>query len=197
MSKDTYKTADLEILIATMYRTSLYFLDAIFAKSGLNDFKILIINQTDENSILESTHLNIRVINSFEKGLSKSRNLAIRNAKGSICLNVDDDVVFMKGFSEIIVSAFNNIDFPIITFETLTTEGKPYWKYPKEAMPHNNYVSQKTLSIEIAFKVAVIIKNNLFFDERFGLGAQFEDAENYVFLNDAKKGGLMPYFCPK
>jgi len=197
MPEDTYKTADLEILVATMHRTSLDFLDAMFAKSGFGHFKVLIINQTDENSLLHSNNPKIRVINSFEKGLSKSRNLAINNATGAICLNVDDDVVFVKGFSEIIADAFNEYNTPIVTFETLTTEGKSYWKYPKKAMPHNSYVSRKTLSIEIAFKVSEIIERNLYFDERFGLGAQFEDAENFVFLNDAKKKGLMPYFCPK
>src|SRR5690606_28422854 len=173
--------ADLEILVATMHRTSLDFLDAMFAKSGFGHFKVLIINQTDENSLLHSNNPKIRVINSFEKGLSKSRNLAINNATGAICLNVDDDVVFVKGFSEIIADAFNEYNTPIVTFETLTTEGKSYWKYPKKAMPHNSYVSRKTLSIEIAFKVSEIIERNLYFAERFGLGAQFEDAENFVF----------------
>ncbi len=197
MPEDTYKTSDLEILIATMNRTSLDFLHTMFAKSGINDFKILIINQTSENSLLHSELPNVRVINSFEKGLSKSRNLAIKNAKGSVCMNVDDDVVFIEGFSEIIIAAYNEFKYPIITFQTLTTEGKPYWKYPKKAKAHNSYVSQKTLSIEISFNVAEILKKNLFFDERFGLGAQFEDAENFVFLTDAKKKGIIPFFYPK
>jgi len=197
MLKDIYKTTDLEVLIATMHRTSMSFLEKIFAKSGYDDFKVLIINQTDKNAVLHSTHPNVRVINSFEKGLSKSRNLAIKNAKGSICLITDDDVVFLERFFEIIINAFNENNFPIITFETLTTEGNQYWKYPKKAMPHNRYVSQKTLSIEIAFKVDILNKKKLLFDERFGLGAQFEDAENFVFLSDAKKKGLMPYFYPK
>lgn len=197
MPEDTYKTADLEILVATMHRTTLDFMSEMFAKSGMVDFKILIINQTDESSLLKSTESNIRVINSFEKGLSKSRNLAIRNAQGSICLNVDDDVIFVEGFPEIIVAAFNEFNYPIITFQTLTTEGKPFWDYPKKAMPHNNYISLKTLSIEIAFQIAELNKKKLIFDERFGHGAQFEDAENFVFLTDAKKKGIIPFFYPK
>lgn len=197
MPEDTYKTSDLEILVATMHRTSLDFLHGMFSETPVGDFKILIINQTDENSLLNSENKNIRVINSFEKGLSKSRNLAINNAVGPICLNVDDDVVFIKGFDEIIVDAFNEYKNPIITFQTLTTEGKDYWKYPKKAMPHNRFVTQKTLSIEIAFLVEELKSKNLFFDERFGLGAQFEDAENFVFLSDAKKKRMMPFFIPK
>lgn len=197
MPEDTYKTTDLEILVATMHRTSLDFLYAMFLKTAIKDFKILIINQTEEDSLLSSPDPNIRIVNSFEKGLSRSRNLAIKNAKGPICLNVDDDVVFIEGFTEIIVNAFNQFRHPIVTFQTLTTAGKDYWKYPKNAMPHTKYVTQKTLSIEIAFLVEKLMKNNLFFDERFGLGARFEDAENFVFLTDAKNKGLMPFFVPK
>ncbi len=197
MPEDTYKTSDLEILVATMHRTSLDFLYKMFSETPIEDFKILIINQTDEDSILHSSEPNVRVINSFEKGLSKSRNLAINNAVGPICLNVDDDVIFIEGFDRIIVEAFSKYAHSIITFQTLTTQGKDYWKYPKEAMPHNKFVTQKTLSIEIAFLVEKLKNKNLFFDERFGLGAQFEDAENFVFLSDAKKKGLMPFFVPK
>src|SRR5690606_21012450 len=197
MREDPYKTADLEILVATMHRTSLDFLYQMVSKTPIKAFKILIVNQKDETSLLYSSNPNIRVINSFQRGLSKSRNLAIKNANGPICLNVDDDVIFTEGFSEMIINSYNEVCNPIITFKTLTTEGKPYWKYPKNPMPHTSYVSQKTLSIEISFLVGELIKNQMFFDERFGLGAQFEDAENFVFLTDAKKRGLFPFFFPK
>ncbi len=197
MVEDTYKTTDLEILVATMHRTSLDFLYRMFSESGMEGFKVLVVNQTDEDAILTSDDPNIRVINAFEKGISKSRNLAIRNAIGPLCFNTDDDVVFIKGFPEIIVEAYNKFDHPIITFKTLTTAAKDYWRYPDKPMPHNRYVSQKTLSIEISFKLSEILAQRLFFDERFGLGAQFEDAENFVFLTDAKKKGLTPFFVPE
>ena len=41
---------------------------------------------------------NIRVINSFEIGLSKSRNLAIKNALGDICIIADDDIEYVEDF---------------------------------------------------------------------------------------------------
>lgn len=197
MLEDTYKTTDLEVLVATMNRTSLDFLYRMFSKSGMEGFKILIVNQTNENAILKSDDPDIRVINAFEKGISKSRNLAIRNAKGPLCFNTDDDVVFVKGFSEVIVNAYNTFNQSIITFKTLTTTGEEFWKYPKKSRRHNDFVTEQTLSIEISFKLSEIQKHNLFFDERFGLGAQFEDAENYVFLRAAKKKGLMPFFVPE
>lgn len=197
MPEYTYKTTDLEVLVATMRRTSLDFLYRMFAESGIQDFKILVINQTDEKTILNSDHPHVRVINSFETGLSKSRNLAIKNAQGPICVNLDDDVVLVPEFAINIIQAHNNFKDSIITFKTLTTEGNPYWKYPKEATRHTRYISQKTLSIEITYKVDLIRNQNLYFDERFGLGAQFEDAENFVFLMNARKKGILAYFSPQ
>lgn len=196
MVEDTYKTTDLEVLVATMNRTSMDFLYRMFSKSGLDGFKVLVVNQTENIAILKSNRPNIRVINSFEKGISKSRNLAIRNAEGPLCLNTDDDVVFEKDFAEKTVEAYNKFHYPILTFKTLTTEGKDYWKYPKHSMTHNRHVRQKTLSIEISFKLSEIRDKELFFDERFGLGAQFEDGENFIFLSDAVKEGLTPSFVP-
>ena len=145
MLEDTYKTTDLEVLVATMNRTSLDFLYRMFSKSGMEGFKILIVNQTNENAILKSDDPNIRVINAFEKGISKSRNLAIRNAKGPLCFNTDDDVVFVKGFSEIIVNAYNVFNQSILTFKTLTTTGEEFWKYPKKSRRHNDFVDRKSV----------------------------------------------------
>jgi glycosyltransferase involved in cell wall biosynthesis len=48
---------------------------------------------------LVSDFPSVRVVNSFEKGLSKSRNLGLLNAHGKIVLLADDDEVF-KGFEK-------------------------------------------------------------------------------------------------
>ena len=62
----------LEVLISTMNRNSLEFLDAMFIHNDKSEFQILIVNQTQEGKVLKSDQFNIRVINSFEKGLSRS-----------------------------------------------------------------------------------------------------------------------------
>ena len=61
---------------------------------------------------------NINLINVNEIGLSKSRNLAIENAKADICLLADDDIVYENNFESIILNAFNlNPCADIITFK--------------------------------------------------------------------------------
>ncbi|MDG1778351.1 MAG: glycosyltransferase family A protein [Flavobacteriaceae bacterium] len=195
MTKVKDKNTELEILISTMNRTSLDFLKKMFSKCNFLDFSILIINQTTENKLLISDHSTIRVINSFEKGLSKSRNLALKNAIKPICLIADDDVIFLEGFEKIIIEAHQNNKQPIITFQTTTTENKLYWKYPKSSRQLNEYMFRQTLSVEMTLKKDFL--DELIYDERFGLGANFEDGENYIFLTEAKKKQLKMWFVNK
>ena len=188
----------LEILVATMNRNSLEFLHTMFERNSLNDSKVLVINQTTKDCLLESSSSNIRVINSFEKGLSRSRNLAIQNAKGQICLIADDDVVFEKDFQQSILSSYESLpEADLLSFKTRTPEQKPYSNYPKSVSEINSFY-KKILSIEITFKTESLIKNNLFFDEQFGLGSLFEDGENRLFLKSVlEHTKLKSYFVPK
>ena len=116
-----------EILVATTNRTTLDFIDNMFKNNVLEHYHLLIINQTSEHKLLVSHKPNIRVINAFETGLSRSRNLAIQHAIGDICLLADDDVVFLEGFENKIMESYDQLkDADLITFKTITTENKPY-----------------------------------------------------------------------
>jgi len=54
------------------------------------------------------------------------------------------------------------------------------------------------LSNEISFKRLSILKSGTRFNEQFGLGATFEDSENYIFLNEIiKNNSLSLYFVPE
>src|SRR5687768_13552878 len=96
-----------------MNRSSLDFLLPMFPFEHFSNFNILIVNQSKEN-VLTSDFSTIRVINSPEFGLSKSRNLAIDNAKGKVCLITDDDVVFAEDFYKEILKAFTKLGNPAI-----------------------------------------------------------------------------------
>lgn len=188
----------LEVLISTMNRDSLDFLDAMFVSNDLSEFLILIINQTHEGCILKSDQPNIRIINSFEKGLSKSRNLALSKAQGKYCLLADDDVFFLPDLANKIKTGFEI--FPqadVLCFMTLTTNQKKYWKYPAKPGPMPGKKIRKILSIEIAFSLEKIKSYNVWFNEYFGLGAEFPNGENYLFLSELYKKSAKIYFQPQ
>lgn len=195
MNNKTGSNIELEILVATMNRNNLSFLDDMFVNNNISKLHILIINQTTSDCLLQSDYDNIRVINSFEKGLSRSRNLAIKNAIGDICLIADDDVVYLKDFDKKIIKGFyGNFDMGLIVFKALDFNGNDYRKYP----PFNKqlYINsvKGVISIEIALNRKVLNKNNIFFDERFGLGGQFETGEEYLFSRLTIKNGFKVLF---
>jgi glycosyltransferase involved in cell wall biosynthesis len=188
----------LEILVATTNRTSLDFLNNMFKNNVLEDYHILVVNQTRVENALTSKLPNIRVINSNEIGLSRSRNLAINHAVGNICLLADDDVVYLQDFEKSILESYNKLpDADVITFKTITTENKPYSKYPNQITDLHTFY-KKVLSVEISFKRESILQNNLFFDENFGLGSVFQDGENRLFFEEVFKiNQIKTYFTPE
>lgn len=187
----------IEIMIATMNRSSLDFLIPMFPFCHFSEFSILVINQTQENKILNSEFPSVRVINSFEKGLSKSRNLAINNAVKKICLISDDDVIYFPNFENDIISAFNkNPNASIITFNHKRIGFSEAQNSSKKAYVHTKKSIFNVSSIEIAFKLDVIKKNKIRFDEYFGLDSFFETAEEFLFLKKTLELNIKSYFSP-
>lgn len=87
-----------------MYQKDFTFLDKMNIQSD-----VLVINQCDEEKIEEIQYkgYHVKMISTKERGLSRSRNMALKNAMGDICLIADDDVVYYDGLQEKIKKAFN------------------------------------------------------------------------------------------
>lgn len=185
MSNVNNKNISLEILISTKDRDNLDFLNNIFVNNNAHSNPILIINQTQNLNFSCPHSDNINLINVNEIGLSKSRNLAIENAKADICLLADDDIVYENNFESIILNAFNlNPTADIITFKMNDFEGNSFKSYPI-IKKHNKKSLSFVNSVVIAFRRNSIISNKVFFDENFGLGSTFQTADEYVFLRNA------------
>jgi glycosyltransferase involved in cell wall biosynthesis len=139
----------------------------------------------------------VRVINVEEKGLSKSRNLAIKNASREICLIADDDVVYLPNFHKEIIKAFNqNGKASIITFNHQRTGKEFPQNISRKVYSHSKKTIENVCSIEIAFKLKDIEASRVCFDENFGLGSYFETGEEYLFLWDAIKVRIGVLFYP-
>ena len=185
MSNVNNKNISLEILISTKNRDNLDFLNNIFIKNNTHSNSILIINQTHKTDFSCPKIDNINLININEIGLSKSRNLAINNAKSDICLLADDDILYEENFDSIIISAFNlNPSADIITFKMNDLNGNSFKNYPIIKY-HNKKSLSFVNSVVIAFRRNSIISNKVLFDENFGLGSIFQTADEYVFLRNA------------
>lgn len=190
---------ELEILVSTMNRSELSFLEPMFPGGEFSEFNILIVNQTSEHNILESNSPNIRVLNCFEYGLSKSRNLAIKNSIGEIALIADDDVVYLPGFEKKIIEAFKK--YPgaaLITFQFLGKDELPKKNYNNNERKIDSLKNEPDLSsVELALRPEIITKNKVSFNEHFGLGAEFPSGEETLFLKEALNKGLEVYHVPQ
>ena len=174
-----------------------------------NDFEIieksnvqsdaLIINQCDKNETREVTggKYSHRMISTTDRGLSKSRNLAIKNSKGDIGIICDDDEIFYENYQETIINAFKNYpQADIIIFSITNCQNNIPRIYPSHAKKLNFLDCLKVASYEISFRLNKIKENNIWFDEKIGSGISKAGGEENIFLHECLRKGLSIYFIP-
>ncbi|MFK7781003.1 glycosyltransferase family A protein, partial [Psychroserpens sp.] len=141
----------IEILISTMFKQDLAFLEPMFIHNNIDDFDLIIVNQTVKDKLLVSDKKNIKVINSFERGSPASRNLAIKNATKDICLMADDDIVYNDNLKNNILEAYKeHPNAAMISFEAVDESGKLYTNYHPQGK-HNNKSLKKIYTWVITF----------------------------------------------
>ena len=167
----------------------------IIRRSNINS-NCVIINQCNKNSkerITIENNKNCLWINSLERGLSKSRNMAISNAKADICLIADDDEIFVNAIESIILEAYKKIpQADIIVFDI-----KNYRKNIRNKIfKFKRLQLLRVSSVQITFKKKLIKKNNIKFDVKLGAGTGNGAGEENKFLLDAYDKGLQIYHYP-
>ena len=191
----------LEVLIST-YNKGLENVSKIL-KYQHENIKYLINHQIgnfQDNDTLKKDLLrdDVKVFSSYTQGLSNNRNEVIRKASEEICLLADDDIELISGVEKKILKAFkDNPKADIITFKMYTSSPANSKTYAKTSFKYNFRNLAKVSSIEIAFRLSSIKKYQLYFDNRFGLGAKYPMGEEYIFLTEAYKKGLNIYYCPE
>lgn len=131
-------------------------------------------------------------LSSNVKGLSKNRNNCLEHIDGDIVYICDDDVSLLyEGILKIIEKFKNSDNIDVLRCQIKTFEGKPYKQY-KPVEYKIDSLSQLTnfSSIEMTVKSAFIKENHIWFDEKFGIGAQYPTGEDFIFITDIfKKNG--------
>jgi glycosyltransferase involved in cell wall biosynthesis len=193
------KAPEFEFLISTMNRTGLSFLEPMFKHLNGQDFNVLIINQTTKDKLLHSELANVRVINDFERHLTRSRNLAIENCIGKICLIADDDVEYLPDTLETVKKAYMDFsDAALISFQYIRENNKTCKIYKENSgYQHDLLHKQNLSSIEISFKPSLLKAKNIKFNLLFGIGAVFSSCEEQVLRDDIAKAGLKIAYVPK
>lgn len=181
----------LEVLISCMHQSDF----SLISKTGITG-NALVINQCDKNEYLTLTTepCSVRMISTTERGLSKSRNLAIKESFADICLFCDDDEHLISEYESIILHAFKQLkDADIIAFDV---EGSTCRLAKKTHCLH--YLELLRISsYQIAIRRNSIINANVYFDLFMGAGSGNGAQEENKFLMDCLRAGLKIYYVPQ
>ena len=180
----------LEVLMSCMHQQ-----DAQLVQKANLTGNVVMINQCDCDGYKEyATHNGmVRMFSSKERGLTKSRNAAIRNARADICMLCDEDSVFVPDYESIILDAYNDlpqadvIAFKLINFPTSLEDKLIRLRFPK---------TMKICSCQISFRREKLLAAGVKFDELLGAGTGNGAEEELKFLLECEKAGLKMYYVP-
>ena len=139
------------------------------------------------------TEINVRIIGSAERGLSKSRNRAMAAASDDICILCDNDVRYEDSAPEQILAAFERYpDAGIICFFIERPERHEPVRRSEGVMSKKDMM--RIFSPEMAVRRSKL--KGLRFDEDFGAGARYSMGEENIFLFEAKRRGIKCIYVP-
>lgn len=189
---------NLEILLSTMNRNGTKENKQLLKQMNAN-IETLTINQITKDNIKEENNVTgpNRLISVKDRGLSKSRNLAIQNAKGDICIIADDDIKYVDNFKEIIEKEYNkNKKYDIICF-WVESDNKNRKVKRMLTSSIGKLRAMRICSFQITFKKDKIIEKHIMFNENFGAGTYYDRGEEIIFLCECIEKGLKIKFVNK
>lgn len=189
---------NVTVLLSCMHQRD----NSIIYKSNIQT-DCVIINQCDIDSIEHFTFINkagkvclAKFISSTQRGLSKSRNMAIQHAStADICLICDDDEWLDDNYEKTISSAYeDNSDADFISFALIRKDIKKRYPLNRKKMGFKDIFS--TSSVQITFRRNKVIDKKILFDEHMGSGTGNGAGEENKFMFDCKKCKLNMYYVP-
>lgn len=173
-----------QVLISTMNQTNYILLDEMNIASDA-----VVINQCDKNNVEEFEYRNyhIKWVNTTDRGVGKSRNLAFMNANADIILFADDDVIYNDEYKKKIIEEFQNTHADLITFNLKSLNDKRPEAITKKTHKLNCFNCLRYGAFRIAVRRNVILKKNIFYSLLFGGGAVYQAGEDNLYITDCIK----------
>ena len=176
-----------ELLVAAVEKDVENLIDEMHINSDA-----IIVNQSDKDSLSRVVHgeHTITVINSKERGVGLSRNMAIDNATADIVLFSDEDIVYQDNYEKDVLTAFSKYpEASVITFNfDVDIRRRTYTNTTNHVVKWNNYGRYPAYAI--AVKRQDILNKKICYSTLFGGGAKYSNGEDSLFLHDCLKAGL-------
>lgn len=163
---------------------------------------VVVVNQCNLDSVEEFDFRNkkgevchAKFINTTERGLSRSRNMAIANAWGDICQIADDDEFFQDNHADVILDAYSKFsNAGVIVFSLIRNDRNII--YPSNEFKLGFKEILRTSSQQITFLLNKIKSAGVHFDVIMGSGTGNGGGEENKFLLDCKRKGMDMYYYP-
>ena len=180
----------LEILMSCMHQTD----DSLLDASRITGSAV-VINQCGREEVREYPRENglVRFISTTQRGLTRSRNMAIANSRADVCLLCDDDEVFVKGYEAKILAAYEALPQADVVIFRMVGRPCPFGEVPRRLkFPQTMHVA----SWQISFRRQRLADSGVCFDELLGAGSGNGAEEELKFLLDCQRAGLQIWYAP-
>lgn len=187
----------LNLLIACMHEKD----TSIIQRSNVQA-DVVVVNQCDHDSVEEFDFVNkkgktchAKFICTTERGLSRSRNMAIRNAWGDVCLICDDDEWLEDDCEEKILKAYEeNPNAGLIAFALIRKDLTKSYPVGKKSLGFRQIL--KTSSQQVTFSRNLLGVYGISFDEKMGSGTGNGGGEENKFMLDWRRAGAKMLYYP-
>ena len=184
-----------EILCVTMHQNDFSKIKEMNIHSN-----VVFANQCDRTSYeeIEFEGHTAKMISTQTRGVGVNRNLALTYANAEYCLFADDDLKYVDGLEDIVVSEFEaHPDADIFIFHLDTDDEKRKQVSYSKTRKHGRFERMPWGGVRIAVRLSSVRKANVWFTTLFGGGCVFPSGEDSTWLIEAKRKGLKFYVSDK
>lgn len=185
---------NLQVLVSTINQRDYSLLENMNIQS-----QAIVINQNsplEQNLILHRDH-QVCWYSFPERGIGKSRNIALMRSTAPICLFADDDVVYHDGYETMILKEFErNPRADVLIFNVKSNNPKrPEYTIRRYQRVHF-YNCLRYGTFRLAVRMDRIHKKGIFFPLSFGGGCQYGSGEDSLFIMNCIRKDLKIYAVP-
>lgn len=180
----------LDILVSCMHQQ-----DTQLIRTSRITGNAVVINQCDREAegTFQTARGEVRWIDTVERGLTKSRNRAIRTSCADVCLLCDDDEIFEEDYERKILDAYAQLPQADVIIFKMTGRNTAFQDtVGRLKFPQTMHVS----SWQISFRRESLLRSGVRFDELLGAGTGNGAEEELKFLLDCEKAGLQIWYMP-
>lgn len=180
-----------ELLISTMHKNTDEVLEMLKQSNVRCDVLVIVQGDIEGYEQLTQNKQNIRIFFSQDRGLSKSRNLALTKSNADIVLLADDDLIYFDDFEQNVLTSFSKYNKYSFLIFNVDNYNRSYPNKIKHVFWHQVLGFS---SWQIAFRRQQVLDKGILLNENFGTGSEvYSSGEENIFLAQCYKYFKMLY----